>query len=289
VLGATQNGTAPVRARAILGGAVILGGIVLWQRPSLDQDNAGSNPFGCASTNDGSVCDAVAGISKVIHSPLIPAKLAALHPPPETPGAVDPAITQANIDETICRPGYARSVRPAYLITGLLKRRMMDAQHPGERMADYELDHLIPISIGGAPLDMHDLWLQPRQGQANAGDKNVLAYVLWRLVCTHQVPLQTAQRDISHDWTRAYVVELLQYSRGRQNGAVPDSAGSIGAAHLALTVKDIHTAIARVEAAGWKAKGSPLPIAGGPRKGTLVAYVSGPDHITIELMQPPAR
>ena len=86
-----------------------------------------------------------------------------------------------------------------------------------------------------------------------------------------------------------YVVELLQYSKGRQNGAVPDSAGAIGAAHLALTVKDIRAAIARVEAAGWRAKGSPLPIAGGPRKGTLVAYVSGPDHITIELMQPPAR
>ena len=86
-----------------------------------------------------------------------------------------------------------------------------------------------------------------------------------------------------------YVVELLQYSKGRQNGAVPSSAGSIGAAHLALTVKDIHAAIVRVETAGWKAKGSPLPIPGGPRKGTLVAYVSGPDHITIEFMQPPAR
>jgi len=86
-----------------------------------------------------------------------------------------------------------------------------------------------------------------------------------------------------------YVVELLQYSKGRQNGAVPDSAGAIGAAHLALTVKDIYAAIARVEAAGWRAKGTPLPIAGGPRKGSLAAYVSGPDHITIELMQPQAR
>jgi catechol 2,3-dioxygenase-like lactoylglutathione lyase family enzyme len=86
-----------------------------------------------------------------------------------------------------------------------------------------------------------------------------------------------------------YVVELLEYSNGHQNRAVPSGAGSIGAAHLALTVKDIHAAIARVEVAGWKAKGSPLPIAGGPWKGTLVAYVAGPDHITIELMQPTAR
>jgi len=86
-----------------------------------------------------------------------------------------------------------------------------------------------------------------------------------------------------------YVVELLEYSNELQNGTVPSGVGSIGAAHLALTVKDIHVAIARVEAAGWKAKGNPLPIPGGPRKGTLVAYVSGPDHITIELMQPTAR
>lgn len=85
-----------------------------------------------------------------------------------------------------------------------------------------------------------------------------------------------------------YAIELLQYSKGRRNGAVPSSAGAIGSAHLALTVKDIYAAIGHVEAAGWKAKGSPLPIAGGPRKGTLVAYISGPDHITIELMQPPA-
>lgn len=85
-----------------------------------------------------------------------------------------------------------------------------------------------------------------------------------------------------------YVVELLEYSNGLKNGTVPDSSGSIGAAHLALTVKDIHAAIARVEAAGWKTKGNPLPIPGGPRTGTLVAYVSGPDHITIEFMQPTA-
>lgn len=86
-----------------------------------------------------------------------------------------------------------------------------------------------------------------------------------------------------------YMVELLQYSKGRHNGEVPKSAGSIGAAHLALAVKDIGAAIARVEAAGWKAKGSPQSIPGGPRKGTLVGYVSGPDHITIEFMQPPTQ
>jgi hypothetical protein len=125
-------------------------------------------------------------------------------PPPETPGAIDPSVRQANIDQTICRPGYARVARPAYAVTVPLKRRLMAEQRPGERLADYELDHLIPISIGGAPSDARDLWLQPRLGQANAGDKNVLAYVLWRLVCERRVPLRVAQRAISSDWTQAY-------------------------------------------------------------------------------------
>jgi hypothetical protein len=66
-------------------------------------------------------------------------------PPRDIPGAVDPTITQANIDTTICRPGYARAVRPSYVITDSLKRRLMDAQQPGEGVADHELDHMIPI------------------------------------------------------------------------------------------------------------------------------------------------
>ncbi len=103
---------------------------------------------------------------------------------------------------------------------------MMDLQHPGEPMSAYELDHLIPISLGGAPLDKRDLWLQPRQGQANAGDKNVLAYVLWRLVCTGQVPLKVAQDDIRHDWTRAYQLYAtpanIQKYHFRHGGRNPD-------------------------------------------------------------------
>ncbi|PZU06534.1 MAG: hypothetical protein DI605_18915 [Sphingomonas sp.] len=135
---------------------------------------------------------------------MLPIATASMLPPAGTPGETDPGVTQANIETTICRPGYARSARPDYSITGSIKRRLMTTEHPGEQFGDYELDHLIPISIGGAPLASRNLWLQPRHGAATAGDKNVLAYVLWRLVCTHRVPLVTAQRAISHDWPTAY-------------------------------------------------------------------------------------
>ncbi|MCP8890072.1 VOC family protein [Sphingomonas faeni] len=52
------------------------------------------------------------------------------------------------------------------------------------------------------------------------------------------------------------MIELLQYGRRAHNGRVPDSAAAIGAAHLALTVADIGSAVERIEAAGWEARGS---------------------------------
>lgn len=144
------------------------------------------------------------GLRTALRDPLLQTDRARILPPSDTPGATDPGVTQANIGRTICRPGYARAARPSYAITGPYKLRLINTQHLGERLADYELDHLIPISIGGAPRDPRNLWLQLRRGRANAGDKNALAYVLWRLVCAHRVPLRTAQRAISTDWTDAY-------------------------------------------------------------------------------------
>ena len=196
-----------MRLRAVLGGLLVVFAVALWHRAFVVRSAAEeAEDFGCRAGDALNFCGAVAGLSTALRNPLLHMARAHILPPAETPGAVDPAITQSNIDTTICRPGFARSARPSYALTGPLKRQMMDAQYPGGRMAGYELDHLIPISLGGAPFDRRDLWLQPRQGQANAGDKNVLAYVLWRMVCERRVPLETAQRAISRDWTQAYAI-----------------------------------------------------------------------------------
>ncbi len=194
-----------VRARALFGGAAFLGAVGLWHAPPASWPIVTADARSqCETAGAGELCKAVAGLSKLLDQPT-----ASLHgvdrlPPPGVPGAIDPSVTQGNIDTTVCRPGYSRSVRRPYAVTGPLKRQMMAEQRPGEPMADYELDHLIPISLGGAPLDARNLWLQPRRGQANAGDKNELAYVLWRLVCDRRVTLATAQRSISQDWIKAY-------------------------------------------------------------------------------------
>ncbi|MFG0411127.1 VOC family protein [Pseudomonas sp. NY5710] len=80
-------------------------------------------------------------------------------------------------------------------------------------------------------------------------------------------------------------VELLEYSQGARHGVTPPTASAIGSAHLALREQDMHAVLGRIEQAGWQARGTPQPIPAGPRKGTLVVYVTGPDNITLELMQ----
>lgn len=189
----------------MLGGVAVVTTLAVSHQPSAEHGSSGSQARStCAALGTDYFCDALTGLETSFRDPTRAMNRTTILPPPETPGVVDPAITQANIGSTICRPGYARSVRPAFAVTAPIKHRLINARHPGETMADYELDHLIPISLGGAPLDLRDLWLQPRRGRANSGDKNALAYVLWRLVCERRVPLRTAQAAISRDWTKAY-------------------------------------------------------------------------------------
>lgn len=51
--------------------------------------------------------------------------------PLHTPGAVDPAVTQDNIDRTICVPGYTRTVRPPAAYTNRIKREELDSYYKG--------------------------------------------------------------------------------------------------------------------------------------------------------------
>lgn len=81
-------------------------------------------------------------------------------------------------------------------------------------------------------------------------------------------------------------IELLEY-RGVDRPSAPAKPFDPGFAHLALVVDDIDALLARIATYGWKAQGTPQPIAGGARAGTRVIYVVGPDGATIEFMQPP--
>lgn len=118
-----------------------------------------------------------------------------------TPGAVNPAVTQANIHETICVKGYTKTVRPPAWWTSKLKRQAIGQSGI---MKDWEWDHDLPLSLGGSPTDLRNMWAQPRFGEWNADRKDELELKLMDLVCHGQLPLVTAQHDIAANWIEAY-------------------------------------------------------------------------------------
>jgi hypothetical protein len=118
---------------------------------------------------------------------------ATTYPKPDVPGITDPHVTPATLDSTICVPGYTATVRPPVSYTGPLKTRLMAAHHYTDSQSDYELDHLIPLELGGAPGDPGNLWLS-RQPQARSDDKQENA--LRAEVCNGSIDLAAAQAQI---------------------------------------------------------------------------------------------
>lgn len=127
-----------------------------------------------------------------------------------TPGAVDPAVTGRTVDQTICRPGgYTSSVRPPERLTEDAKYAMLRAYGVPEADADrYELDHLVPLSAGGAS-DLRNLWPEPnvnRQYPATAfvhNDKDAVEAYAFTALCDHQTSVSAVQRAMAADWTTA--------------------------------------------------------------------------------------
>lgn len=134
----------------------------------------------------------------------------ALPNPELTPGAINPSVTQANIDQTICRPGgYTRSIRPPEWYTEHLKRnqiREYSYHWPHSRLGNFEEDHLIALSIGGNPTSPKNLWPEPHRVKDGWGSyaKDRLELKLHNMVCAHQISLKNAQKAMATNWIRAY-------------------------------------------------------------------------------------
>lgn len=124
-----------------------------------------------------------------------------------TPGALNPAVDQADIDDTICARGYSKSIRPPEEYTERLKHRgIRQYQYSDQRLRDYEEDHLVSLELGGSPTNPRNLWPEPHHVIGGWGSyaKDQLENKLHTLVCRGRVPLAQAQRDIASDWIAAY-------------------------------------------------------------------------------------
>jgi len=124
-----------------------------------------------------------------------------------TPGALNPAVTQAKLSSTICRRGWTSTVRPPVSITEPEKLASMRAyQSPGAASA-FEYDHLVPLELGGAVNDARNLWPEPDYATRSGfflNPKDRLEGALKRLVCAGAMTLSRAQRLIASDWVSAY-------------------------------------------------------------------------------------
>jgi hypothetical protein len=111
---------------------------------------------------------------------------------------LNPAVTQATIQSTICMTGWTRAVRTPFAIIDRIKSEKLRAV--GFIDADrsrFQLDYIIPLSLGGAPDDRRNFQLQ-RWGEA--AEKDMLEACLQRLVCAERVTLDEARGAIWRDW-----------------------------------------------------------------------------------------
>ncbi len=123
-----------------------------------------------------------------------------------TPILPDPNLTPGDTFEVtaqdLCVPGYTKKVRnvPAEMKREVYREYGITSHGSG----DYEVDHLIPLELGGSN-SIKNLWPEShRTAPWNAQVKDRLEGKLHELVCSGQLDLKTAQQAIASNWIEAY-------------------------------------------------------------------------------------
>jgi len=141
-----------------------------------------------------------------------------------TPGETNPVVTQATIGRTICVSGWTATVRPPESYTEQIKHLEDGAggvvtyqgvsysvhgfELADHNISDFELDHLVPLEIGGSPADPRNLWLEPYEapkGPAAPGTgsqtKDKVENAARVAVCAGRLTLADAQREMAANWS----------------------------------------------------------------------------------------
>lgn len=135
--------------------------------------------------------------------------------------AIDPAVTQETIADTICTPGYTYNVRPPYFVTASIKRdKLLAVGLSWDDAPNYELDHIVPLCLGGSS-DPTNLQLQPWD---EAKRKDRVEVQACRCVCAGKATLSEAQHDLATDWEAAYHKYAIMTCRRQTRDALSDGA-----------------------------------------------------------------
>jgi hypothetical protein len=113
---------------------------------------------------------------------------------------LNPDVTEDSARQTICVPGYTETVRPSSTYTNGIKAKLLRESGLDESsMSEYELDHIVPLALGGHPRKLANLALQPWEGEHGAKQKDLLERRLNILVCRGAVSLHAAQACIAEN------------------------------------------------------------------------------------------
>ena len=133
-----------------------------------------------------------------------------------TPGAINPDITDKTVSKTICNKGHwsTSSIRPPVSYTNKLKAQQIKQYgYKDTELADFEEDHLIPLTLGGNPTDPKNLWPQSYKTTPNAREKDKVEIWLNKQVCDGDMSLKEAQTAIATNWVKTY-----QYMQSQKGG-----------------------------------------------------------------------
>jgi hypothetical protein len=152
--------------------------------------------------------------------------------PALTPGALNPAVTQATIHSTICVSGWTATIRPSESFTDALKVKQIGQYgYTDTKTSDYEEDHLISLELGGAPADSRNLWPEPYTASladgrpTGAHTKDSFETKLKDEVCAGTITLAQGQADIGDHWVHAYYgIALAAGSSAPAKTAAPTMA-----------------------------------------------------------------
>ncbi len=114
-----------------------------------------------------------------------------------TPGSV---FTDKTLTE-ICVPGYTKTVRD---VPDKLRKEiyLSYGTTPGPR-GSYELDHLIPLAIGGDN-SISNLWPESATPSPGFKEKDLVEVYLREEVCAGRVSITVAQSRVASNWLEIY-------------------------------------------------------------------------------------
>lgn len=146
--------------------------------------------------------------------------LAVAMPPVRPDARLTPGDVATTDLATVCKPGYASSVRnvseatkrAVYAAYGIKPSGHWVIARSGKRtyQSDYEIDHLVSLQLGGRNTEEGvsptvNLWPQHKYSKPyNALMKDDLEGAAHRAVCAGTMELTYAQKRIATDWIAFY-------------------------------------------------------------------------------------